>query len=233
MRANRTVLAVVGAGLLVVACSTEAHAPTVTTPPPAQDGVVVEGTWEPPSSFSAVAIPPKTTPEEPLNTPEPPPPPPVTMHRAVASHDEAPATTTATTTEDTPTQAPAAPSIHDLAVAYAAQYGCGGVPVVKINDPTVRGSYNYATGAIEYTDAAADSLRYTIGHECMHARQEWAYDGDASSMQWELESVGGFEAVADCMSQFVGAGSGYYASNCGGALGDAAAALLKGNRYTP
>lgn len=232
MRANRTVLAVVGAGLLVVACSTEAHAPTVTTPPPAQDGVVVEGTWEPPSSFSAVAIPPKTTPEEPLNTPEPPPPPPVTVHRGVASDDEA-ATTAATATEDTPTQAPAAPSIHDLAVAYAAQYGCGGVPVVKINDPTVRGSYNYATGAIEYTDAAADSLRYTIGHECMHARQEWAYDGDASTMQWELESVGGFEAVADCMSQFVGAGSGYYASNCGGALGDAAAALLKGNRYTP
>lgn len=232
MHANRTVLAVVGAGLLMVACSTEAHAPTVTTPPPAQDGVVVEGTWEPPSSFSAVAIPPKTTPEEPLNTPEPPPPPPVTVHRAVASHDEAPATTTGTTTK-APAQAPAAPSIHDLAVAYAAQYGCGGVPVVKINDPTVRGSYNYATGAIEYTDAAADSLRYTIGHECMHARQEWAYDGDASSMQWELESVGGFEAVADCMSQFVGAGSGYYASNCGGALGDAATALLKGNRYTP
>ncbi|XKH58348.1 SH3 domain-containing protein (plasmid) [Citricoccus nitrophenolicus] len=120
-----------------------------------------------------------------------------------------------------------------------AQYGCSGIPVL-MDDPRLgssNGAADWNNNTILFrTKTPSARVHYVATHECMHIRQSRAYGGNIPALQADMNRIyggsgySGLEQNADCMTRAVGITTYNYTSNCAGARGTAAKAVLSGKR---
>lgn len=144
--------------------------------------------------------------------------------------------------EDAQQQAsvPAAPatSYRDRVAGLLATYGCAGASFI-IDSPRLGAgaATDMSSGQIYVTSGITSRLTYVVAHECVHLRQLQVYGYDTASLQADMNAIyggsgmGGLEQNADCVTQRWGIAQWNYTSLCGGARGDAAAAIA--GRYRP
>lgn len=127
--------------------------------------------------------------------------------------------------------------VRDVALAALARHGCGSVPVYW-DDPRLAGWNGAAMiGGNEQillnSRMPAGRAGYVAAHECAHILQSRAYGHDTGALHADMNRIyggNGVEQNADCITQRWGYSAWNYTRSCGGARGEAAAAIVSGRR---
>ncbi|WP_156250787.1 hypothetical protein [Pseudactinotalea terrae] len=128
----------------------------------------------------------------------------------------------------------------DQARAVLSRYGCGSAGI-RWDDSRLGGWANgkadwYHNTILLRSAMPSSRFTYVIAHECVHLIQYRVYGGNVDALAADMNRIyggsgfSGLEQNADCVTQRWGISTYNYTTSCGGARGDAAAAIAAGHK---